>query len=85
MSVSRLGAVTIRSVFCATVLGSAAARFPGKFWSLWLCVTTFTSFLCTFHVNPLRTRTAYYGHRWNGLATEQTKRRTSVKVRSKTH
>ena len=57
VSVSWLGAVTIRSVFCAAILGSAAAGFPGNF-GLYGCVTTFTFFLCIVRVNPPRTRTA---------------------------
>ena len=87
MLVSQLGAVTIRSMFCTTVLGSAAARLPRKFWSLWLRVTTIRSFSCTVHVNvnPPCTLTAYYGHCWKGLATEQMKRRTSMKLCGKTH
>ena len=50
----------------AIVLGSAAACFSGKFLSLSLRVTIFTSFSCTVHVNPPHTCTAYYSQCWKG-------------------
>ena len=60
---SHLGAIAMRSVYCAAVLESTAPHSPRKSWSLWPRITTFKVFrvLCLFIIRvyvPLTTAIA---------------------------
>ena len=72
------------SMFCATILGNAAARFPRKFLSLWLRVTILhveCPWQSSTYVYPLPGPLLEEAY----IATEQTKKRMSMKVCGKTH